>query len=124
MPTRRTKAGASSRYGRNLSRRQCRRRRAVVTCRAPLRLDTGFLEHLVDFDARLLERVGRGHALEVDLVQGARPDVAGPPTLGLGYPRDPRRFEVLGDDLQVAAAAPRPHDLMYARIFHDRHPRR
>src|SRR6266478_2758085 len=84
--------------------------------RAPLRLDTGFLEHLVDFDARLLERVGRGQALEVDLVQRARPDVAGPPALGLGYPRNPRRFEVLRDGLQVAAAAPRPHDLLDARI--------
>src|SRR6267378_7290900 len=119
MPTRRTKAGASSRYGRDLSRRQCRRVCAVFTGLAPL-LDTGFLEHLVDLDARLLERVGRGHALEVDLVQRASPDVAQPRALGLWCPRHPGRFEVLRDDLQIAAAAPRPHDLLDARVVGDR----
>ena len=53
-------------------------------------------------------------------MQRARPDVAGPRALGLGYPQNARRFEVLHDRLEVAAAAPRSHDLLHARVVRDR----
>src|SRR5262245_16262763 len=104
MPASSTRAGASSRYGRSLSRRQwrlCRPWRIWRTLLTGPLLDAGFLEHLVGFRARLLERVGGGQALVVDLVQRPRPDVTGPRALGLRRPDHLGRFEILGHGLEV-----------------------
>src|SRR5215510_9111030 len=136
MPARRTTAGASNKYGRYLSRRQwrlfgnaisvtpneakglsgCSKGPSLRSGRQGSSLNTRLLEHLVRFGARLLERIGGGHALEVDLVPRARPDIAHARAFRLGRPRYSRRLEVLGNGLEIAAAAPCRHDLLDARV--------
>src|SRR5580704_3151745 len=107
MPTSRTKAGVSKKYGSNASRRQGRRFRGGITGKIPLRLDIGFLQHLVDLRVCLLERVSRGHALKINVVKRARPNVAGSRAFRLRDPQHAGRLEVLRHGLDITAAAPR-----------------